>query len=129
MNAEVRYAQDAALELSDLLQELNEANVRICSFETTNAQWRFVFPQHEVSKGVQIIKQRCTVVDYEYYAAMLSFIGCRDIDYLQEKLAQYHDVNESQLYQSVTSIHMLSKRADISRMLDEMMALVSKSGE
>ena len=129
VNAEIRYAQDAALELSDLLQELNEANIRICSFETTNAQWRFVFPQHEVSKGVQIINQRCTVVHYEYYAAMLSFIGCRDIDYLQEKLAQYHDVKESQLYQSATSIHMLSKRSDISRMLDEMMALVSKSNE
>lgn len=129
VNAEVRYAQDAALELSDLLHELNEANIRICSFETTNTQWRFVFPQHEVSKGVQIINRRCAVVDYEYFAAMLSFIGCRDIDYLQEKLAMYHDVHESQLYQSGTSIHMLSKRTDISRMLDEMMALVSESHE
>ena len=129
VNAEVRYIQDAALELSDLLQELNEAGIRICSFETTNTQWRFVFPQHEVSRGVQIIKKRCAVVDYEYFAAMLSFIGCRDIDYLQEKLALYQDVTKSQLYQSATAIHMLSKRNDISRMLDEMMGLVSESGE
>ena len=129
VNAEVRYVQDAALELSDLLQELNEAGIRICSFETTNTQWRFVFPQHEVSRGVQIIKKRCAVVDYEYFAAMLSFIGCRDIGYLKEKLTRYDDVSESQLYQSSTAIHMLSKRNDISRMLDEMMSLVSESGE
>ncbi len=129
VNAEVRYVQDAALELSDLLQELNEAGIRICSFETTNTQWRFVFPQHEVSRGVQIIKKRCAVVDYEYFAAMLSFIGCRDIAYLKEKLTRYDDVSESQLYQSSTAIHMLSKRNDISRMLDEMMSLVSESGE
>ena len=129
VNAEVRYVQDAALELSDLLQELNEAGIRICSFETTNTQWRFVFPQHEVSRGVQIIKKRCAVVDYEYFAAMLSFIGCRDIAYLKEKLTRYDDVSESQLYQSSTAIHMLSKRNDISRMLDEMMSLVSESSE
>lgn len=129
VNVEVRYAQDAALELSDLLQELNEANIRICSFETTNAQWRFVFPQHEVSRGVQIIKKRCKAVNYEYFAAMLSFIGCRDMAYFKEKLADHDGISESHLYQSATSIHMLSNRTDISRMLDEMMAIVSQNDD
>ena len=69
------------------------------------------------------------MVEYEYYAAMLSFIGCRDISYLEGKLGDYHDLEQTQLYQSAKSIHMLSQRHDISRMLDEMMALVSKSGE
>lgn len=125
MNAEVRYAQDAALALSDLLQALNEAGIRICSFDTTNTQWRFVFRQHDVSKGVKIVQEHSSTVEYEYYAAMLSFIGCRDLDYLRSQL---NDSNQADgpVYESVTSIHMLSNRVDISRMLDEMMSLVSQ---
>ena len=129
VNVEVHYSQDAARELSDLLQELNEANVRICSFETTNSYWRFVVPQHEVARCVQIVKQRRSMVEYEYYAAMLSFIGCRDIGYLQEKLGEPYGLEHTHLYQSAKSIHMLSQRPDISRMLDEMMAIVSTSDE
>ena len=125
VNAEVRYAQDAALALSDLLQALNEAGIRICSFDTTNTQWRFVFRQHDVSKGVKIVQEHSSTVEYEYYAAMLSFIGCRDLDYLRSQL---NDSNQADgpVYESVTSIHMLSNRVDISRMLDEMMSLVSQ---
>jgi hypothetical protein len=122
----VRYSQDAARALSDLLQVLNEEGIRICSFETTNTQWRFVFLQHEVALGVQLINERCTVVDYEYYPAMLSFIGCRDLTYLQDQLNEQQNSEATPLYQSATSIHMLSKRVDISRMLDEMMVLVAK---
>jgi hypothetical protein len=114
------------LALSDLLQALNEEGIRICSFETTNTQWRFVFLQHEVALGVQLIKKRCTVVDYEYYPAMLSFIGCRDLTYLQDQLNEQQNSEATPLYQSATSIHMLSKRVDISRMLDEMMVLVAQ---
>ncbi len=125
VNVEVRYSQDAALALSDLLQALNEEGIRICSFETTNPQWRFVFLQHEVSRGVQLINERCSVVDYEYYSAMLSFIGCRDLAYLQAQLKEQNSAEATPLYQSATSIHMLSKRIDISRMLDELMVLVS----
>ena len=69
------------------------------------------------------------MVEYEYYAAMLSFIGCRDIGYLQEKLGEPYSLEDTQLYQSAKSIHMLSQRPDISRMLDEMMAIVSTSDE
>jgi len=126
VNVEVRYSQDAALALSDLLQALNEEGIRICSFETTNTQWRFVFLQHEVALGVQLIKKRCTVVDYEYYPAMLSFIGCRDLTYLQDQLNEQQNSEATPLYQSATSIHMLSKRVAISRMLDEMMVLVAQ---
>jgi hypothetical protein len=66
-------------------------------------------------------------VNYDYYAAMLSFIGCCDIEYLREQLAEHHDAQDMPLYESATSIHMLSKRMDISRMLDEMMAFVAPS--
>ena len=55
---------------------------------------------------------------------MLSFIGCRDIDYLHGRLGEKEPF-EGLLYESGASIHMLSDRVDISRMLDEMMALVS----
>jgi hypothetical protein len=65
-------------------------------------------------------------VDYEYYPAMLSFIGCRDLTYLQEQLNKQQNTEATPLYQSATSIHMLSKRVDISRMLDEMMPLVAQ---
>ena len=127
VNAEVRYSQDAARALSDLLQELDEEGIRICSFETTNTQWRFVFLQHELNRGVHIINRHCSSVKYDYYAAMLSFIGCCDIDYLREQLGEQHDEETMPLYESATSIHMLSKRMDISRMLDEMMAFVAPS--
>ena len=127
VNAEVRYSQDAARALGDLLKELEEEDIRICSFETTNTQWRFVFLQHELSRGVHIINRHCSSVNYDYYAAMLSFIGCCDIEYLREQLAEHHDAQDMPLYESATSIHMLSKRMDISRMLDEMMAFVAPS--
>ena len=127
VNAEVRYSQDAARALGDLLKELEEEEIRICSFETTNTQWRFVFLQHELSRGVHIINRHCSSVNYDYYAAMLSFIGCCDIEYLREQLAEHHDAQDMPLYESATSIHMLSKRMDISRMLDEMMAFVAPS--
>lgn len=124
VNAEVRYSQDAAMALSDLLQALKEADVRICSFDTTNTQWRFVFRQHDVSKGVQIVQDHASSVSYDYYAAMLSFIGCRDIDYLHNLLGT-EDPENALLYESVACIHMLSHRVDISRMLDEIMTLIS----
>ena len=127
VNAEVRYSQDAARALGDLLKELEEEDIRICSFETTNTQWRFVFLQHELNRGVQIINRHCSSVNYDYYAAMLSFIGCCDIEYLREQLADHHDAQDMPLYESATSVHMLSKRMDISRMLDEMMAFVAPS--
>ena len=124
VNAEVRYSQDAAMALSNLLQALKEADVRICSFDTTNTQWRFVFRQHDVTKGVQIVQQHASSVSYEYYASMLSFIGCRDIDYLHN-LLETEEPTAALLYESVASIHMLSNRVDISRMLDEIMTLIS----
>ncbi|MEL0182026.1 MAG: hypothetical protein VW945_02010 [Candidatus Poseidoniales archaeon] len=124
VNAEVRYSQDAAMALSDLLQALKEADVRICSFDTTNTQWRFVFRQHDVPKGVQIVQDHASSVSYDYYAAMLSFIGCRDIDYLHN-LLETEDPENALLYESVACIHMLSQRVDISRMLDEIMTLIS----
>ena len=124
VNAEVRYSQDAAMALSDLLQALKEADVRICSFDTTNTQWRFVFRQHDVPKGVQIVQDHASSVSYDYYAAMLSFIGCRDIDYLHNLLGT-EDPENALLYESVACINMLSQRVDISRMLDEIMTLIS----
>lgn len=124
VNAEVRYSQDAAMALSDLLQALKEADVRICSFDTTNTQWRFVFRQHDVPKGVQIVQDHASSVSYDYYAAMFSFIGCRDIDYLHNLLGT-EDPENALLYESVACIHMLSQRVDISRMLDEIMTLIS----
>jgi len=124
VNAEVRYAQDAAMALSKLLQELKAADVRICSFETTNTQWRFVFRQHDVTKGVQIVQRHASSVVYEYYASMLSFIGCRDIEYLHN-LLETEEPAAGLLYESGASIHMLSNRLDISRMLDEIMMLIS----
>ena len=127
VNAEVRYSQDAARALGDLLKELEEEDIRICSFETTNTQWRFVFLQHELNRGVHIINQHCSSVNYDYYAVMLSFIGCCDIEYLREQLATHHDAQDTPLYESATSIHMLSKRMDISLMLDEMLAFVAPS--
>lgn len=124
VSAEVRYSQDAAMALTALLQALKEADIRICSFDTTNTQWRFVFRQHDVARGVQIVQEHASSVVYEYHASMLSFIGCRDIDYLHSQLGAKEPV-EGLLYGSVASIHMLSDRVDISRMLDEMMALIS----
>ena len=124
VNAEVRYSQDAAMALTALLQALKEADIRICSFDTTNTQWRFVFRQHDVARGVQIVQEHASSVAYEYHASMLSFIGCRDIDYLHSQLGAKAPV-EGLLYESVASIHMLSDRVDISRMLDEMMVLIS----
>ena len=55
---------------------------------------------------------------------MLSFIGCRDIDYLHN-LLETEEPTPALLYESVASIHMLSNRVDISRMLDEIMTLIS----
>lgn len=129
INVEARYSRDAALELSDLLQELNEDNIRICSFETTNSQWRFVVPQHEVARCVQIIERGRSVVNYEYFAAMLSFIGCRNIAYLREQLNGHENTKSVELYESSSSIHLLTKRMDISRMLDEMMSFISSSSD
>ena len=83
-----------------------------------------MFRQHDVTKGVQIVQRHASTVVYEYYASMLSFIGCRDIEYLHN-LLETEEPAAGLLYESGASIHMLSNRLDISRMLDEIMMLIS----
>ena len=68
-------------------------------------------------------------MNYEYFAAMLSFIGCRNIAYLREQLNGQEDIKSVELYESSSSIHLLTKRMDISRMLDEMMSFISSSSD
>ncbi len=122
VEANVRYSQDAALSLSELLQHLNEEELRICSFETSSTKWRFVFPQHQVKDAVSVIEQHATDVSYAYHAAMLSFIGCREIDVLKQTLGELYPSDEQMLHLTSTSAHLLTQRVDISAMLDEMVA-------
>ena len=120
VEANVRYSQDAALSLSKLLQHLNEDELRICSFETSSTKWRFVFPQHQVKDAVSVIEQHATDVTYAYHAAMLSFIGCREIVMLKQTLGELCPSDEDMLHLTSTSTHLLTQRVDISAMLDDM---------
>ena len=52
-------------------------------FEATSAQWRFVFPQDR-KDAVSIIKTHASDVTYTYFAAMPVFIGCREIELLEQ---------------------------------------------
>jgi aspartate kinase len=119
VDVEVKYSQDVAMDLSRLIQRFNEQEIRICSFETTSSRWRFVFPQHEVNRSLELIREIAPTVSYEYYAAMLSFIGCKDADMLNHMLNDHHV--EPTIHVTSSSTHLLTQRVDISRFLDELM--------
>ena len=122
IDVNVKYSGDVVADLSDLIVDLKAADIRICSFETTPARWRFVLPQHDVKRAVAIIKDYENNITYAYYAAMLSFIGCRDVQVLHELLGAHDGLESDTVHVSASSTHILTQRVDISAMLDELVA-------
>ena len=126
IDVNVKYSGDVVADLSELIQTLKAADIRICSFETTPARWRFVLPQHDVKRGVDIIKHYEESISYTYYAAMLSFIGCRDAGVLHELLGSQNGLESETVHVSTSSTHILTQRVDISKMLDELVAKMAE---
>ncbi len=121
---ETKYMHSTTSALSDVLQEFNSANIRICSFETNNVQWRFIIPQHEVNRSIGLLNQRFEEVSFNYYAAMVSLIGntgSHEFDISSTK----DDWISEQLNSNQHSTHLLTQRSDISNLLEELMALLS----
>ncbi len=121
---ETKYMHSTTSALSDVLQEFNSANIRICSFETNNVQWRFIIPQHEVNRSIGLLNQRFEEVSFNYYAAMVSLIGntgSHEFDIPSTK----DDWISEQLNSNQHSTHLLTQRSDISNLLEELMALLS----
>jgi len=125
IDVSVKYSGDVVADLSELIQALKSEDIRICSFETTPSRWRFVLPQHDVKKAVDIIKRFEENISYTYYAAMLSFIGCRDVHVLHELLGAQNGLESDTVHVSTSSTHILTQRVDISSMLDELVAKMS----
>jgi len=125
IEVELNYIRNPAGELGELLQRFTEADIRICSFETTNARWKFVVPQHEVKRIVELIKPTVQEIQYAYHAALLSFIGCRNLNDLKDALGSVCEFDEDLVHLTSSSTHMLTDRVDISKMLDEMMATLN----
>ena len=125
IDVSVKYSGDVVADLSDLIQALKAADIRICSFETTPSRWRFVLLQHDVKKAVDIINRYEDNISYTYYAAMLSFIGCRDVHVLHELLGAQNGLESDTVHVSTSSTHILTQRVDISSMLDELVAKMS----
>jgi aspartate kinase len=113
--------------LGDVLTELQETDVRICSFETTPNRWRFIIPQHDVKRSVDVLKRHEAETTYAYYAAMLSFIGCKDSADLKVLLGDDSSIEQGLLHVTKASAHLLTQRVDISAMLDELMTTIKTS--
>ena len=126
VDVDVKYSQQPAVDLGLLIQRLTREDIRICSFETTSTRWRFVFPQHEVKRSLDVIKTIVPEATYAYHAAMLSFIGCRDGALVRSMLGQRPPALESEMHVTSSSTHMLTQRADISHLLDELMTMIVK---
>ena len=129
VDVDVKYSQQPAVDLGLLIQRLTSEDIRICSFETTSTRWRFVFPQHEVKRSLDVIKTIVPEATYAYHAAMLSFIGCRDGALVRSMLGQRPPALESEMHVTSSSTHMLTQRADISHLLDELMTMIVKQQE
>ena len=129
VDVDVKYSQQPAVDLGLLIQRLTSEDIRICSFETTSTRWRFVFPQHEVKRSLDVIKTIVPEATYAYHAAMLSFIGCRDGALVRSILGQRPPALESEMHVTSSSTHMLTQRADISHLLDELMTMIVKQQE
>lgn len=129
VDVDVKYSQQPAVDLGLLIQRLTREDIRICSFETTSTRWRFVFPQHEVKRSLDVIKTIVPEATYAYHAAMLSFIGCRDGALVRSMLGQRPPALESEMHVTSSSTHMLTQRADISHLLDELMTMIVKQQE
>jgi aspartate kinase len=127
LDVRLKYTQDAAIALGNVLAELQENNVRICSFETTPNRWRFIIPQHDVKRSVELLNDHDVETTYAYFAAMLSFIGCKHRHDLQELLGDEARVEEDLLHVTETSAHLLTQRVDITAMLDELMTTIKAS--
>ena len=76
-----------------------------------------------------MIKTIVPEATYAYHAAMLSFIGCRDGALVRSMLGQRPSALESEMHVTSSSTHMLTQRADISHLLDELMTMIVKQQE
>ncbi|MBT5285195.1 MAG: aspartate kinase [Euryarchaeota archaeon] len=121
---ETKYMHHSTSALSDVLQEFNAANIRICSFESNNAQWRFIIPQHEVNRSIGLLNQRFDEVSFNYYAAMVSLIGNTGDHELSIPSLENGWIS-AQLNSNQHSTHLLTQRSDISNLLEELMTQLS----
>jgi aspartate kinase/aspartokinase/homoserine dehydrogenase 1 len=120
----VKYAQDAATVLGKVLSELQENEVRICSFETTPNRWRFIILQHDVKRCVEVLNGHDLEPTYAYFAAMLTFIGCKDSAEVHALMGEDTHIEQDMLHLTETSAHLLTQRVDITAMLDELMTSI-----
>ncbi len=125
VNVQLTYSDDAVADLSDAIGQLQAHDIRVCSFEATPNRWRFILPQHEVSRSMSILNRFSGEVTYDYYAAMLSFIGCNDAQTVFALLEEGSNHREEDVLVNNRSTHLLTQRHDISAMLDEVMVRVN----
>ena len=117
---DIKYHPDSGQELSQLFFETNNEDIRICSYETTNSNWRFVIPQHEYNRFLPLISSRANQIHVDHYAALISFIGCRDVrqlDGILQDLQEAHFVP----YSTSPAIQVLTQREDFALLLEQMM--------
>ena len=127
LHVRLKYTQDAATVLGKVFSELQENEVRICSFETTPNRWRLIIPQHDVKRCVELLNGHDLEPTYAYFAAMLTFIGCKDAAEVQALMGEDTPLEEGLLHATETSAHLLTQRVDISAMLDELMTSIKAS--
>jgi hypothetical protein len=113
--------------LGKVFSELQENEVRICSFETTPNRWRLIIPQHDVKRCVELLNGHDLEPTYAYFAAMLTFIGCKDAAEVQALMGEDTPLEDGLLHVTETSAHLLTQRVDISAMLDELMTSIKAS--
>lgn len=124
LDIHLAFTDDAVADFSQAIGMLQAEGVRLCSFEATPNRWRFILPQHEVNRSVAVLSDVQGEITYDYYAAMLSFIGCSNAEAIQGLLNGVSQHQEEDLLVTTRSTHLLTQRVDLSAMLDELMVRV-----
>lgn len=124
LDVHLAFTDDAVADFSQAIGMLQAEGVRLCSFEATPNRWRFILPQHEVNRSVAVLGDIQGEITYDYYAAMLSFIGCSNAEAIQDLLKGVSQHEQEDLLVTTRSTHLLTQRVDLSAMLDELMVRV-----
>ena len=124
VDVDVQYIHNTATSLSEVLNTLQEAKIRICSYEATPTRWRFVIPQHEIHRCLQLLNQRYSEINHTYYAAMISFIGSAAAEHMRMNMTKVDWANDV-IAARKGAPHFLTQRHDLSKLMEEMMSALS----
>lgn len=122
LRASLAYVHDSPTLLGDVLQKFKAQSIRLLTYQVRDREWEFVVPQHEVNHVCAIFKDVGLEETHEYFAALISMIGCDETTVANLNPAELRQWTDETVYVAQHTTHMLTQRGDISTLMGEVIA-------